>query len=287
MARFATALVVVAVLSLPAPNSAQAQLGGLIKKKVTEAIKGPEKQPEQKPASSASTDNSPPGFGSDVLEITEPVFAGVIRGLETELRLQAEFRQELAKYPTQAQYDECLAKVPESPEYKKIIEKLANLPENATGEQAMAASQKAAAEGQALTDKTCPVKPVDTVWPNGKKMERLEEIRGKAAEAAGSESSASNTGWSGLELALIFTYDVEPGAAFAVWNSRQYSIAIERIDRLCDYNNGPGAGGASSDGNLKIQGGGAGIFWVFTARETGVVNAANCRKFKDLTKRLM
>ena len=38
---------------------------------------------------------------------------------------------------------------------------------------------------------------------------------------------------------------------------------------------------------MLIRGTGVKIFWIFTARETRVVNAANCRKFKDLTKRLM
>jgi hypothetical protein len=127
---------------------------------------------------------------------------------------------------------------------------------------------------------------VDIVWPNGKRSERLAEIHVKAAEAAGSESSASNTVQSGEAVAFLFAYEAAPTVAFALWNENQYSIAIERIDRLCDYNNAP-AGGNTTDGKLMIQGTGVKIFWVFTARETGVVNAANCRKFKDLTKRLM
>jgi hypothetical protein len=286
MTRFATALVVVAVLSLPAPYSAHAQLGGLIKKKVTEAVKGPEKKPDQQPNATGSNSDSPLGSNSDILEITEPVFAGVIRGLETELRLQSEFRAELAKYPTQEQYNQCLVKVAQNPEYMKIMERAGNLPANVTPDQAMAAQKKMSSELEALTDKTCPVKPVDMVWPNGKRAERLAEIHVKAAEAAGSESSASNAEGFGEAVAFMFAYEVAPAIAFARWNENQYSIAIERVDRLCDYNNSP-TGGTSNDGKLMIPGSGVKIFWIFTARESGVLNAANCRRFKDLTKRLM
>ena len=235
-------------------------------------------------------------MGNDVIEISEPVFAGIIRGLETELRLQGEFRQELAKYPTQEQYNQCMMKAAQDPEYMKIVERAGKAGENATPEQAMAVQQKMQSEIEALANKTCPQKPVDTVWPNGRKSEKLAEIHQKAAEAAGVESSANRSDGNGRVVSLLYTYDVQPSVASALLTEIQYSIAIERIDRLCDYLNGPAGVGVVPDTaqqrdttqrRMLIRGTGVKIFWIFTARETRVVNAANCRKFKDLTKRLM
>jgi hypothetical protein len=272
MTRFAAALLVAALLPFAAPQPAHAQLGGLIKRKVKEAIKAPEKTSgDQKPTAAESKPGRPTvGTNSNVFEITEPVFAGVIRGLETEIRLQSEFRAELAKYPTQEQYDQCLLKVAQSPEYAKIRDAFAKTMESKSSEQLTAATQKMGADLDALTNKLCPVKPASTDWPPDRRTARLDSIRVRAADSA-----------SGDTVSI---------AGFAGWTVQQYAIAIERIERLCDYNNSP-AGSTTNNpatgGNLTIKGTGTNVFWVFTSRETGVLNSASCRRFRDLNKRLL
>jgi hypothetical protein len=279
--RFATALVVIALLPLAAPQPAHAQFGGLIKKKVKEAIKGPEKpQGDEKPKAAESKPGRPTvGPNSDVFELTEPVFAGVTRGLETELRLQSEFRAELAKWPTQEQYNQCMVKVAQSPDYMKILETAGKLPSNATPEQAVAAQQKMQSDLDALAKRICPINPVNIEWPNWRRMERLEEIRVKAADSAGRDTLSGDT------VSI---------ASSAGWTVRQYALAIERIERLCDYNSSSASSPAGSGVNnpaigdsLMIKGIGTNIFWVFTSRETRVLNSASCRRLRDLNKGLM
>ncbi len=287
MTRFAAALIVAALLPLAAPQPAHAQFGGLIKKKVKEAIKGPEKPPGDPAPKVAESKSGRPTVGpnSDVFEITEPVFAGVIRALQKEARLQSEFRAELAKYPTQAQYDQCMMKVAQSPDYTKIYETAGKTPSNATPDQAMAAQQKMHSDLEALMKKTCPINPVDTEWPNSRRRARLEEIRVKAAESASADTASADT------------VTVESSAS---WTVREYEVAIERIERLCDYNNGPDGSAATVDtlqkrdstkknpgDNLMIAGIGTNIFWVFTPREAHVLNSASCRRFRDAKKGLM
>ncbi|HJR17621.1 MAG TPA: hypothetical protein VJ808_12265, partial [Gemmatimonadales bacterium] len=128
-----------------------------------------------------------PSFGGDLVEITEPVLEGLVRGLRAEIALQKEFRDLLAKYPTQEQYNACGAQVATSEEAMKLLE-LMNLPENATPEQSQRAMQKFTTETAALHKRKCPFDPNE--WNSSTKAKRLKEIEAKAAEAAGSSSPA-------------------------------------------------------------------------------------------------
>jgi hypothetical protein len=144
------------LFALTATNSADAQLGGLIKRKAADAIKGPEKK-EETPAAGAKPFGTP-----DVLEITAPRFEGLLRGLKVEVALYREFTAELAKYPTEQQYHQCVTQVQRSPEKEKLLEVMM-LPDNATDAQKQAAMKKYGDEDMALLKRKCPLDPADLV----------------------------------------------------------------------------------------------------------------------------
>jgi hypothetical protein len=94
---------------------AEAQIGGLIKKKVAEAVKGPEKT-EAKPADGEKKSI----YNDEIVEMTGPVLDGFANGLRTEIALRNEFREVLAKLKTPAQYESCTNDAAASPEGQKI-----------------------------------------------------------------------------------------------------------------------------------------------------------------------
>lgn len=318
MTRSLVAGIVLAVCApLTLPLTAEAQLGGLIKKKVTEAIKKPAepaKPAEQKPAESSSQS----AFSSDVLEITQPAFDAVIRGLNAELRLQEEFRRELAKYPTPEEYEACKARAAQSPEGAKIMAEYSNMPEKITPEDLQRRIQNMTTGMEALIKKVCPNDP--NVWNPYNRAQKLDSIHVQAAEAAGmAASTASLPDERGTFIPVSFV--VEPfifrGGRLASLTGRQYSVLVERIERGCELNGAPPGIGArtapapnipplpgmkadappapasppapssGAPGGVKVPGVGNNVYWVFTGVEMGVLTPPNCRRFADLSKLLM
>jgi hypothetical protein len=168
---------------------AGAQLGGL-KKKLKETVGG-EKKPEAAQAAAIT-------FSNDLVELTEPILDGLVRGLQTEIALRKEFKAVLATYPTDAQFRICVAQVPLSEEGMKIL--TANpLPDNATTAQLQEAIQKLTTLLEAVQKKRCPLDPGD--WGGDKKEQRLKEIVAKAAEAVGPGPTPGGEGQDGDEAA--------------------------------------------------------------------------------------
>jgi hypothetical protein len=283
MTRSLLAGIVLAVCApLALPLTAEAQLGGLIKKKVTEAIKKPAepaKAEEKKPPGSEGS--SQPGFNSDVLEITQPAFDAVIRGLNAELKLQDAFRLVLAKYPTPQEYEACKAHAAQTPEGAKIMSEFTNMPENVSAEEAQRRMQAMSTGMEALMKKQCPNDPDD--WNPYKRKQKLEAIHEQAAEAAGmAASTASLPDDKGSFIRAGF--EGEPfifrGGRLAFLTGRQYDILGERIERGCTLTERP-------PGGVKVPGIGNNVYWVFTGGELGVLTPANCARYSDLSKRLM
>jgi hypothetical protein len=300
MTRSLVAGLVLAGCALAAsPPSAEAQLGGLIKKKVTEAIKKKPADSAQAPGKqpSASQNNPAASFGSAVLEITPATFDAVIRGLNAELKLQDEFRQVLAKFPTDEEYAACKKRVPETPEGKKLMAEYANAMQDPKPAEMQRRMLAVGEKLQALEKTQCPNDP-DT-WNSSKRMEKLEQIREQAAEAAGigaSTSSVANDDRMSIREQLQATRSIFRGWRVAFATGQQYGILVERIERGCALQSGeggPSAAGVVSDTArldstlIKVPGVGNKIFWVWTRGEMRVLNSANCRKFADLNNRLM
>jgi hypothetical protein len=311
------------------PPSAEAQLGGLIKKKVTDAIKKKPADSAQAPGKqpSGSQNNPAANFGSAVLEITQANFDAVIRGLNAELKLQDEFRQVLAKFPTDEQYAACKAHVPESPEGKKLMAEYANAMQDPKPAEMQRRMLAVGEKLEALEKTQCPNDPY--TWNSSKRMEKLEQIREQAAEAAGigaSTSSVANDDRMSIREQLQATRSIFRGWRVAFANGQQYGILVERIERGCrvlvpgfsarvapvpnipplpGMNPGkdvkPGKDATPGDLDnpsakpegggpgqaLKVPGVGQNIYWVFTPDEVKLLNPANCNPFADLVKRLM
>lgn len=276
-----------AFAALCSPRTTDAQLGGLIKKKVGEAVKGPEKSPETKPEGSQGA--TP--FGSDVLEITQPVLDGFVRGLTLEVKLRKEFRDELSKYPTQAQYDACEGQVAVSEEGQKVAMQMTKLPENASVAETQRVMEQMSKDMAALVKKRCPFNPAD--WPDNKRGERLSEIRVKAAAAAAPVGGPGPREEDVLEddtaERASFLFPVSSQAATGL-TVRQYEILLERIERFCAFSQqgAPSAVQAVGDTNqVKFPGTGQKIFWVFTAVEVRTLNRANCKSLMTLAGQLI
>lgn len=283
MTRSLVAVIVLAVCApFALPVTAEAQFGSLIKKKVTEAIKKPAdsaKSVEQKPTGSGGS--SQLGSNSDVLEITQPAFDAVIHGLNAELKLQDEFRQLLAKYPTPEQYEACKVRAAQSPDGAKIMALLTNMPENVSGAEAQRRMQAMATGMDSLTKKQCPNDP--NVWNPYNRAQKLDSIHNQAAEAAGLAASTSSLP-ENAETSIRARFEGQPfifhGGRLAFLTERQYSVLIERIERGCALSERP-------PGGVKVPGIGNNVYWVFTGVEMGVLTPPNCTRFSDLNKRLM
>jgi hypothetical protein len=271
-------LTIAAFVTLAPAPTADAQVGGLIRKKVTESVKGPDKAAEAK---KAAPQQSELGNNPDVLEITEPVLEGFVRGLHTEISLRKEFRAELAKYPTPQEYQKCQTNAATSEEGQKIAAQLMNLPDNATPEQSQKAMQKMTADLGALTKKKCPLDPAD--WPQGRRQARLDSIRVQAAASAVIEGSSPRDadGWENeggpSDVSSPLSEPVAAGMTV-----RQYEILLERIQRFCTMVKSAANDNKGGSGGVKIPGTGKNIFWVFTAAEAKTLSEANCQRVNDL-----
>lgn len=259
-------------MAMTVASAAEAQLGGLIKRKAADAIKGPEKKDEKQ---AQKSDALPDG----VMEITAPVFEGVINGLKVEVALRREFRAELATVPTQAQYQQCTSKVATSEEYAKIQMSLANLPDNATDAQTTAAITKMNDDAAALLKQRCPVNPSD--WNDARKQQRLTEIRVKAARAAAPVRNARDDSDEPAEGPFLSSDE---------WGSQsttpptvsEFDLHLERLDKLCSLRS---ENMLPKSGGLKASGTGQ-VFWLFAPGELSVMDDSNCKKFEDLYKEL-
>jgi len=167
------------VVVVPA-GSADAQLGGLLKKKAKEVAQSPVKKEETKPPSdeAAARALSQP----DVVPITQDSTDRFKKGLNVEITLRDEFRTFLASLKTREQYDTCKGESVMSPEGQKIGMQMLNLPDNASPAEMQKVMMKSGADLEALTTKRCGRDPAE--WDDARRAERLREIRGQASDAA-------------------------------------------------------------------------------------------------------
>ena len=162
-------IVIVAFATLAFAPSADAQLGGLIKKKVKEAIKPPEKaapqpQPEA-PAPAASPAAAPsnsrdPFAGQRVpnaraLIITDAMLARIARGLDAERALIKDYEKQLARFPTPAQFEACRNKAAMTPEGQRFLNPGNFIKEGMKPDELQAAMMRMTTESDAYFSKAC------------------------------------------------------------------------------------------------------------------------------------
>lgn len=302
-------LLVLAALTLPQP--AGAQLGGLIKKKVSDAVKqAPKKKETPQPATQPETTpqamapSRPGGFpriSGDALIITPAMLERLTRGMDAELAMQKDFEKELARYPTLSQYEDCKAKVAMSPEGQKVMNAMSTVPENATPEQFQAIMVKMGADMEALTKKGCPLDPHD--WNDYKRSERMREIRGKAAQRARLAKPVASSPTSQETPRLALRFEVAPDEPWS-WaaadtiadtlvtitgepglSEHEYSVMIERLVKFCEIRKSVDT--KPKSGGLQYPGTGRNIFWVWTEEELRTLATFDCAAFEKKYKPLL
>lgn len=297
MTRSLTAMLLVAAsISMAAPQTTEAQLGGLIKKKVKEAIKPPEKPAPAAPApadqpsasgSSAESEKLPHVKGANALLITPELLARVTRGMDAELAMMADFQKFLSKYPTYEEYEKCKSNALMTPEGQKIMQRMQNLPQNGTPEQLQAMMIKIGADADAFAKTKCPNDPNE--WPQGRRSDRVEKIHLKAASLARVKpvSATSGTHEPGKPTLLydVNPYEMLPDTVIDTvlvigeggLDPYEYSGVMERIVKYCSLKKvmdmSPGKG------TVKVPGSGKDIYWVFEDEELNTLKTINCEAF--------
>jgi len=180
-------LLACAAVVLAAPRPLEAQLGGLLRGRVTDAAKkaaGVESEPAPKPDGAKPGAPKPVALPTDdpsVIPITDQVLEGFARSLQTEIDLRQQLFKELeGREAAVKKHEACKQQVAGSPEAQAIMMQLGNMPDNATTETMMQVMAKMEKDQVALVLKRCGPDPaaINT-------SQRLEEIRVKAAAAAG------------------------------------------------------------------------------------------------------
>lgn len=183
MKRPLTILLLCALAAAARPDTADAQLRDLIKRKVTSAVTG------EKPAVNDGKAYQALGFREGQQDmLTEEAVEDFNTAVKEELRLRKELRQQLLSYKSPQQHQACVREFEASPEAQKILLSF-SVPDNATLEQLMQAQQKMANEQSAAQQRKCGP-DINAEWPVAKRQARLGEIR-KAGELSFREARAA------------------------------------------------------------------------------------------------
>lgn len=243
----------VVLAALPPANRLEGQIGGLIKKKVTESVKGDKKDP------AGAKDQAPAGegVGNDgsklSFKVTDNLLAAFKKGLEAELDHRRATVKHLASLKTPEQYGACTQAFAASPEAQKIMMGPANLPEGATPDQIQKATEKMATDLAKLSADKCgeDPRPYNDGW-------RSRQVQ--AAEDAGAKAFAAGLGTapSGGGPYLAF----EQGQGQELGYYRQLK---EWVPPFCNLPKAEQQ--AAAQKGVSIPGQGKGIAFVYTAAE--------------------
>ena len=155
-----------AVLCLFVPQPAHAQIGGFIKKKVKQAVKGQPVGGDTAAATKAAP--SGPTFDECVLELTPANLDRFEQGLTSEKAFRDSIEAVYARMPSPEAYQACQIKVATSPEALRLVQNID--PSNVQA--AMEANQKRLD----LADRRC--------GPDPSRHSKSDDLRGAAARGA-------------------------------------------------------------------------------------------------------
>jgi hypothetical protein len=255
------ALAILIALSLPA--HVDAQLGGLIKKKVKEAIKPPEKTTPA-PASGApapaqaaqpqstSRHSFPRVPNARALLLTDEMIARMTRGLDAEQVMVAALEKEIARYPTPEQYEACQVRFAGTPEGKKVMDISNYVKAGMSPDQIQKGMMRMSAESDSAFKRACPLDP--KTWSDYNRSEKLKEIRDKAARQSGGTDTLVGM------------------------DENDFGEMIERVLKYCELKKTmdvtPKAAGIRSPGVGKD------IYWVYTESELKTLQKLDCVTFR-------
>lgn len=271
----APALLLAACLSLLAPQTVEAQLGGLIKKKVKEAIKPPEtKEPAPQPAGTASNAAStaePPAHprvpGTRALLLSKEMLARVRNGLDAEAAMLRDLDKQIAAYPSPEKIQACKIKASETPEGQRLMNPGNFLKAGMTPEQTQAAMMKMTTESDAYYKKECPWD--ENKWSDYNRGKAREEIRTKAAAYALPAARAP----ADTQVTVI----PPEGLAGIALTEGDFGELIERILKYCELKETMDV--SPKTGGIKVPGVGQDIYWVYTESELRELETLDCDAF--------
>lgn len=256
-------------------QSADAQLGGLIKKKVKEAIKPPEKTnpapqsaaaaPAPAPAAEPVSNSRDPFAGQRVpgnraLLITDEMIGRIDRGLDAEAVMLKDLEREIAAYPTPEKIQACKIKAAQTPEGQRLMNLGNFVKEGMTPEQVQAGMMKMSSESDAYYKKACPWD--ESKWSDSNRSEARTAIRTKAASKAlppSADPPAKSLASIGLD-------------------ENDFGEMIERILQYCKLKKAMDV--RPKTGGVKAPGEGQDIYWIYTESELKALQKFDCEGFK-------
>ncbi len=295
MTRSKLAAVALAVLTMFAlPQTVDAQLGGLIKKKVKEAIKPPPGKatpapepaaaaPGPAPAAEQPASNSRDPFagqrvpGNRALLISDEMIARMFRGLDAEAVMLKDLEKEIAAYPTREAIQACKVKASQTPEGQRLMNLGNFVKAGMTAEQTQAGMMKMSSESDAYYKKACPWD--ENKWSDYNRSEARKAIRTKAAAQALPPSAAAPVKSPSRLMFEVDTATVITKALAGIGlEENDFGELIERILYYCELKKT--ADVRPKTGGLKVPGEGKDIYWVYTESELKVLLKFDCDTFK-------
>jgi hypothetical protein len=294
-------LAIAASLVFAGTPAAHAQVGGLIRKKVGDAVKGPEKPKEKTKEPDTVDEDSKLPYRLDAE--SKKAF---IAGLQVEIDGREAYKKRLTTLKTPAQYSACQTNtVTNTPEGKKFsedyVEAMGKLGDNAAGkkpEQIMKEQQEMAEKftkrSEAMILKNCGEDPTPVINSQRQTFERAERAGavefGKVFKRTPSGSDEASTAAPAStepcidRSALMLEGDLEvdggPCHAAEPWSKvagllrvgadtttdeekqEQYRILKERVEKYCSL---PQSMKDQAEANgIKVPGQGKNIYWVFS-----------------------
>ena len=237
-----------ALAVLPTASRLDAQIGGLIKKKVGETVKGGDKKDQPAASNTVATDES-----KLPRKLTEVVLASFRKGLEVERDQRQATVKLLGTVKTREQYNSCQQTLAAGPEMQKIMMSVGTLPENATAEQTQKATQKMYADMTKLLTDKCGEDPskYNDFW----RRQQME-----AAELAGIKTFSDGIGASSGNGGPFLSFDEQPAD-----DADLYRLLKEWIPIFCNLSKE--AQQKAADNGVAVPGSGKGIAYVYTAFE--------------------
>ena len=245
----ASVLLVFAAL-FPTGHAKGQGIGGLIKKKVSESVKGDDKKGQQ--AGKQDAAGAQPSGSKLPRALTEGTLAAFKKGLVAERDHRQATTKFLASLKPREQYQSCMQTAAAGPEMQKIMMSMGTLGDNPTQEQVQKASEKMTADMAKLVKDKCGDDPgkYDVGWKNAQ-MREARVVAVKAFAAALDPGASSGP---------FLSVDEQPQDV-----AYFYELLLEWTPPFCNLPKE--AQQAASERGVSVPGSGKGLAFVYTATE--------------------
>jgi hypothetical protein len=240
-----------ALIAMTAVSAAplHAQVGGLIKKKVSDAVKNDKPKDQTPKPDDASKSRMP-------RTINQSVLTAFRSGLEVERDERAALAKRIEALPTREKFEACKRQVAMSPEGMKAVSALANLPENAKPDDMQKAINASAAEMEKLYTAKCGEDPEKYGYSWRQEQLKKAEAAAVARFAAGLRSGDDGP-FLGSDRSLDDDLDL-------------YQLLKEWIPPFCTL---PAQQQKQAAANgVAIPGSGKGMYFIYTAAEAAALS---------------